>query len=194
MQIYRLSYCLDDDYPTINWDRHSSMADVWLEVDELHKENQPVDELLAKISYRCRLTDRWPQIDCYSMVPGIAVSERARGVFEEMRIPGMRFLEFCINKEPFFLFFSERRIDCLDRARSEIEFFPHDKSRVMQVLQYAFLEDRIQSCDVFTVPELSDGMFFWSQETFVTESARDAIDRSDLVGFRFADLPGQVRG
>jgi hypothetical protein len=48
----------------------------------------------------------------------------------------------------------------------------------------------LRACDVFTVPELSDGMFFWSQQTFFTDAAREAVERSGGVGFQFQDLPG----
>ena len=53
-----------------------------------------------------------------------------------------------------------------------------------------FAEEQLQPCDVFSVPELSDGMFFWSQETFLTGLVRAAIEETGLVGFRFEELPG----
>ena len=59
----------------------------------------------------------------------------------------------------------------------------------MHVTGYAFAEEQLSPCDVFTVPELSDGMFFWSQETFFTDLARVAINKAELVGFRFMPLP-----
>ena len=105
-------------------------------------------------------------------------------------MPGSRFLGFRINGEPFFLFYTDRRIDCLDRRRSEIEFFRFSPEQVRQVVRYAFAEERLQPCDVFTVPERSDGMFFWSQETFLSGLARAAIEEAGLIGFRFVELPG----
>ena len=124
------------------------------------------------------------------MVPGLAVSSRAKVAFEALGVPGSEFLGFRINGEPFFLFYTDRRIDCLDRQRSEIEFFRSSPERVRQVVRYAFAKERLRPCDVFTVPELSDGMFFWSQETFLTGLARAAIEETGLVGFRFEELPG----
>ena len=124
------------------------------------------------------------------MVPGLAVSSRARLVFESLGLPGMRFLGFRVNEEPFFLFYTDRRIDCLDRTRSEIRYFASSPQRIKDVSAYAFVEERLSPCDVFTVPELSDGMFFWWQRTFITDQARAIIDRAGLVGLRFETLPG----
>jgi Immunity protein family (Imm11) len=67
------------------------------------------------------------------MVPGFAVSARAREVLEALDVPGMQFLEFRINREPFFRFHTERRLDCLDKARSEIDYFPPPSKRAMSV-------------------------------------------------------------
>jgi hypothetical protein len=187
--ISRLTYCFDDGYPHINWSRHPSMADIWLKVDDRHKAGQSETELLDQIAYRLRLNRRWPRIDCVSMVPGMGISERAKVAFERLGVPGMRFLRFRINGELFFQFYTERRIDCLDRRRSELRFFPSSPGRVMEVVRYAFVEERLQHCDVFTVPELSDGMFFWVQQTFFTEAARSALESSGLVGFQFEQLP-----
>jgi hypothetical protein len=190
MGISRLSNCVDDDFPGVDWSRHAPMADLWLEIDARHKAGQTVIDVLARIEYRLRLNYRWPRIDCVSMVPGLAISTHAKAAFEALGVPGMRFLEFRINGEPFFLFYTERRVDCLDRRRSEIKFFKSSPERVKDVVRYAFRSEPLHACDVFTVPELSDGMFFWSQQTFFTELARSAIERSGLVGFRFEDLPG----
>jgi hypothetical protein len=187
--ITRLGHCLDDDFPTIDWSRHAPMADLWLEIDERHKVGRPVEDLLGRIAYRLRLGHRWPRIDCLAMVPGLAVSERARTALEAFGLPGMRFMEFRVNGAPFFHFYTERRVNCLDRQRSEVRYFRSSPERVMQVVRYAFAEERVRPCDVFTVPELSDGMFFWSQETFVTDSARTALEAAGLIGFRFEPLP-----
>ena len=103
----------------------------------------------------------------------------------------MRFLEFQINSESFFLFYSDRQVECLDRVRSDITYF-QSSDRVMMVDRYEFRPGLINDCDIFTVPELRGGMFFWGQETFVTPSARAEIERAGLVGFWFAPLPGLV--
>ena len=168
------------------------MADLWLRVDERHKAGKPIAKLLARIEYRLRLTRRWPKVDCLEMVPGIALSARAREAFEDLGVAGMQFLEFCVNGEPFFLFYTERVVDCLDRTASEVRFFRSVPGHVSKVLRYMFVEDRLKVCDVFAIPEQSDGMFFWAQATFFTELARIAIEREGLIGIRFEELPGQT--
>jgi hypothetical protein len=188
--ITRLGYHLEDDYPTINWSRHAAMAGLWLEIDERHKAGRPVDDLLGQINYRLRLGRRWPLVDCISMVPGLAVSGRARVALEALGVPGMRFLEFQVNGEPFFLFYTERCVDCLDRRRSVIEYFRSSPGRVKRVIAYAFFEERVRPCDVFTVPELSNRVSFWAQQTFVTDEARTALEGAGLIGFWFEPLPG----
>lgn len=189
MDITRLSCCLDRDYPQIDWRRLASMADLWLEVDERLKSDRRADDLLARIAYECKLPRRWPRIDIIRMTPGVAISARAREAFESLGVPGMRFLEFRVNGEPFFQFFTERRIDCLDLGRSEIEYFDHAPERVREVRRYAFLDSCLMDRDVFTLPELSRGAFFWAQQTFFTGPARLAVEGRGLVGLRFEELP-----
>jgi len=186
--ITRLRHYSGDDYPTVNWSRHARMAELWLEIDERHKNGQPVADLLARVPYRVQLNQRWPRIDCVSMVPGFAVSTRARDAFESLEVPGMQFMRFRLNNEPFFLFYTERCIDCLDRSASRIEYFRPSPQRVKRIVQYAFVEERLADTDVFTVPEVSKGMFFWAMEIFVTAAAQAAIEASNLVGFRFVEL------
>jgi hypothetical protein len=189
VSVTRLGHCLDDGYPAIDWSRHARMAVLWLEIDERQKAGQPVADLLDRVAYRVRLSRRWRRVDCLPMVPGLAVSQRARAAFEALGVPGMRFLGFRVNGEPFFLFYTDRQVDCLDRERSDVVYFRSSPQRVMHVVGYSFKEERLRPCDVFTVPELSDGMFFWSQETFVTDAARAAIEGAALVGLRFKPLP-----
>ena len=188
MAIYRLSICQDDDYPAIDWKKNAAMADLWLEVHECRKAGAPVEEILAKIDYVMRLNRRWTKIDCLAMYPGIGISPRARTILEKLKIPGMQFLEFSVKGKPYYQFYTDRRIDCLDRANSQIEFYP-GSGRVMRVHRYCFVETLLRPCDVFTVPELSRGMFFWVQQTFFTEPAREAIENSALKGFHFEELP-----
>ncbi len=189
MGIKRLEYCLDDDYPTINWDRHSKMASLWLEIDERHRSDLPYDDILRRIAYQLPMNRRWDRVDFISMFPGIGVSVRARAALESLGVPGMRFLGFRVNLEPFFLFYTERVVDCLDRERSEIRYFPSSPERVMRVVSYAFTQERLRPCDLFTVPELSDGMFFWTQQTFVTDEARTILEGAGVFGIRFEPLP-----
>ncbi|MGE3808298.1 MAG: DUF1629 domain-containing protein [Gemmataceae bacterium] len=184
--IYALSYCLDEDYPAIKGPR--AMSELWLEVDGRKKAGLPFADLLDQIAYKLKVRKRWPLVDCLSMVPGIGVSARARKVLEELGVPGMQFLRFHVNNEPFYLFYTERCLDCLDHARAEIECFA-GTARTRRVHRFAFKEGCLQPCDVFTLPELSDGMFFWCQETFFTAAARDKFEKAGLVGFRFEDLP-----
>jgi hypothetical protein len=132
------------------------------------------------------LNSHCPQVDCIQMSPGLGISSRAREAMVTLGVPGMHFLEFRVNGEPYYQFYTERIVDCLDRQRSEIMFFPDEPDRVMRVTKYAFVMGRLQDSDVFTLPELIDGMFFWSQPTFITERAKSTIDLAGLVGFRFA--------
>jgi hypothetical protein len=166
------------------------MADLWLEIDERYKAGHPIDDLLAQITYSLRLGRHWPRVDCVDMSPGLAVSGQGRAALIALGVPGMQFLRFRINSESFYLFYTDRRLDCLDRQRSELLYFQSDPKQVMEVQRYVFKEERVQPCDVFTVPERSDGIFFWCQETFVTDAVRATLEKAGLTGFRFAVLPG----
>ncbi len=189
MGITRVGCSLDDDYPVVDWSCHASMADLWLEIDDRYRAGEPFDNLLSQISYQLELNCRWPRVDCIAMVPGLAVSSRSKVVLENMGISGMQFLEFQVNGESFFMFLTARRVDCLDRERSELEFFRSSPEHVKEVVRYVFIEERLSPCDVFTVPELSDGMFPWAQEIFFTALARNTIEKAGLIGFHFKELP-----
>lgn len=188
MRIFLLSYCTDDDYPAIEWSSHSPMADLWLEIDECHKAGQDIQELLRQIKYRLELNPAWPQIDCLPMIPGLGISNRAKEVFESLEIPGMYFLEYSVNNDPFFMFYTERCLDCLDRKQSEVQFFESSPDRIKQISRYVFLAERLRRSDIFTIPEHSSEIFFWSQVIFVTEAARSIIERAELAGFTFKEL------
>lgn len=190
VRITRLSSSVDEKYPCINWDLHPTMADLWIAIDGRHKSGLSTAKLLKQVSYRLKLNRSWPRVDCVDMVPGLAVSSRARAVFKSLKIPEMRFLAFRINEEPYFQFYTERCLDCLDRKRSDIKYFRSSPQEVKRIERYAFLKSKIRSRDLFTIPELSNGMFFWSQETYVTGETQAAIEKAGLIGFRFADLEG----
>jgi hypothetical protein len=164
------------------------MADIWIEIDERIKAGQPITQLLKRITYQVKLNRKWPRVDCLMMVPGLAVSERARTTIESLGLMGLQFLGFKVNGEPFFMFYTQRSIDCLDTARSEITYFRSAPKTVKNVVRFAFIEERLQACDLFTIPELSDGMFSWTQHIFVTDEARHIIENAGLDGFQYETL------
>src|SRR3712207_3423808 len=111
--IYRLETCLAEDYPAINWSRHREQSQAWLELDERCRTGAAVEEISADIAYTCRLGRRWKRIDCISLAPTPGVSSAAKEVLEKLGVPGLRFLPFQVNGEPFHLVYTERCVDCL---------------------------------------------------------------------------------
>lgn len=185
MEIFTLGISVDDDYPNINWDKHASMAGLWTEVDERMREGESTEDLLLKIKYKLRFNRRWPKIDFVRMGGPIGVSENAKRVLTSLKVPGMQFLPYLINDQPYYLFFTERQVNCLDREKSKIEFYRHDPKRIKRVSQYAFVSKKIKDCDVFTIPETSDGMFYYWRETFFTKKAQLELENAGLIGAAF---------
>lgn len=95
-------------------------------------------------------------------------------------------MPFCLNDETWFRPVVGRRIDCLDRTASNLEFFAHS-AHVKTITKYVFRQEMINDIDVFAIPEANDGMFFWVQSIFVTELVRERLEDAQLVGFRFDD-------
>jgi hypothetical protein len=188
-QITELGIDQSDDYPELKARNLGEMSQRWITVDERQRAGEPIDDVLAEISYKIGRPRRWKQIDVVRLVPGIAVSARGRLALESLNVDGMKFFPFTANNEPWFLFMTERVIDCLDRSISEVTYFDSSPERALSIQRYAFFEDQLDAVDLFAIPEMNDGMFFWTQRVFVTAKARDALEASGAIGFRFEELP-----
>lgn len=99
----------------------------------------------------------------------------------------MQFFPITLNGDAFFRLVTRRCLDCLDRSRSVMKFFPHDPTRVMHIMRYRFDHRPIKPCDLFAIPEEFGGGT-WSQAIYVTGSVKTAIEEAGLVGLRFSEM------
>jgi len=85
----------------------------------------------------------------------------------------------CKNCEggPYFVYNLTTIVDALDKEKSEIKYF--STGRVMRVVRYAFLDDKLNDFVIFKIPELP------KSEVFVTDRFISAVESSHLSGFQF---------
>jgi hypothetical protein len=74
-----------------------------------------------------------------------------------------------------------KMVDCLDLERSEISYFEHDPTRIMDIHTYKFLPERMEDLPIFKVPQQRGAV------VFVTKKFVDIVVANKLVGASFAD-------
>lgn len=77
--------------------------------------------------------------------------------------------------------FNANVVDALDLSKSSVLKFPYT-DRIMRVMKYAFLPDRIAEKDIFRLP-------FRSSPTFVSERFIEVYKAQGLVGLEFEERP-----
>ena len=94
------------------------------------------------------------------------------------------FVEFLLLTElrgkPYYAMNVLKIVDCLDVARSEIDYFDHDPKRISAINTFAFLPDRVENVPIFRVPQPTS-------RVFVTQKFADVVVANKLVGASFAD-------
>jgi hypothetical protein len=186
--LYRLGVSVEDDYPHIDWDRAGQTTNELLIAQEsLRKQGELPDSATRQLCFSAQPFEMARAIDCISMMPGIAISSRARVVFESLPLEGLQFFPITLNGKAFFLLVTRRCLNCLDRSKSVMKFFSHDPTRVMHIMRYRFDHCPIKPCDLFAIPEEFGGGT-WSQAIYVTESVKTAIEEAGLVGLRFSEM------
>ena len=185
--IYRLGSSIDDDFPQFDWPAQKDAVDQWMALDDAVAAGASVNSIdSSSISMNLPLTPEFPRVDCVSLVPGLAISQSARTVFDELAVGDPFYLPFCLNDETWFRPIVGHCLDCLNRGASDLEFFA-DSNRVKRITKYVFRQEMINDIDIFTIPEQNDGMFFWVQTIFITDLVRERLETAQLIGFRFDD-------
>lgn len=76
-------------------------------------------------------------------------------------------------------------LDCLDGNRCEVKRFRN--GRIMKYLNYAFIEEKVKEQDVFKVVN-HESKITISTKVFVSDSFREKVLTSNLVGFDFIEV------
>jgi hypothetical protein len=82
--------------------------------------------------------------------------------------------------EDHFLFNVTRVVDALDEAHCQIKRF--DSGKIMYIIRYSFLRDRLVGETVFKIPQIP------LMDVFVTEDFVKRVKTSKLKGFEFRRL------
>ncbi len=173
--IFEMGLSFDEKYPKVNYSNRKNRQHDWLRLGEMLRGAEPMDEaFVAGIDIDVRTRQPFDVLDiaCWPVISG-----RARSLLVELGLEGVRFVPGLVNGKPFYHLIPPT-IDCLDRERSELEFFA-DSDRVMMIHRYVFHKERIPDPSIFCIPE--------SRYVFATDAVERAVVSSGLVGFRFTD-------
>ncbi|MBA4190874.1 MAG: hypothetical protein C0467_23040 [Planctomycetaceae bacterium] len=187
-RVFQLEVEVGDDCPLIDWERHPAVADAFIQFDALLRDSNHESELMDRLLRLTTQGHRSNEVDAIYLTPGLAVSERAKNALRLLNIPRIRFFPFQLDSARFFVVTTDRIVDCLDHERSQIEYFRSNPTRVKHIRHYAFHLSIIPDPDLFTIPELCDGMFSYSRPLFVTGAVVAALSAAGLQGFRFEQL------
>lgn len=108
-------------------------------------------------------------------------SQRAKDLLWPFTNGCLRCFRTSLNGAPYYILRvdSELATDCLDRERSDIQYF-ESSGRVMQVKKFVFHEGRISDPLIFHVPEIRD--------ILCTRSVKSIVEDAGLKGFFFQDV------
>jgi hypothetical protein len=83
-----------------------------------------------------------------------------------------------LEGHPYYCLHCRTRIDCLNRAASEITYFEHDPRQVMMISKYVFRKEQLADRMIFAIPE----MVF---HLFCSDWIPEVAGKAGLRGFDF---------
>ena len=123
----------------------------------------------------------FPPSDFPSLVSDVPVfSLRAVNVLKGILQENGEILPLSCAEGEYYAFNLTTSIDALDESKSEVKRFANS-SRIMRILKYAFLGDRLIGATIFKIPQ--------SRATiFVTDAFLRVVIANNLLGFEFVNL------
>jgi hypothetical protein len=110
-----------------------------------------------------------------------AVSAKARHIIEPITMKDVEFLP--LNTEMGFYYeLNVKQVDCLDISNSIVKRF-ESSGRVMSVIKYRWLEDKLNGINIFRIPELRTSL------TFVSDVFKSTVESNNLTGLFFKQVP-----
>jgi hypothetical protein len=106
-------------------------------------------------------------------------SQRAADALLDLLVENGELLRLTSDAGQFYAYNVTRVVDALDQERSEVKRF-QSSGRIMRVVRYEFLPDRIRNLAVFKVPQLPT--------EFVTDSFVRRVQEAKLDGFDFREV------
>ncbi|MGB8455800.1 MAG: DUF1629 domain-containing protein [Anaerocolumna sp.] len=129
-----------------------------------------------------------PLSDAPFSVPGIPIfSIKAIECLKEVLGKNMEILPVYIDEQEFYLLNVLEVVDCLDYDKSEIKYFSGEPKRIMKIVKYAFIEQKLNGKNIFRIKEQKRAGLF------VTDKFKEAVEKSGLEGFEFREVWGSEK-
>ncbi len=110
------------------------------------------------------------------------VSLKAVKYLKEVLGENVEILPVYIDEQEFFLINKLEVLDCLDYEKSEIEYFSGEPKRIMEIVKYSFIEQKLKGKNIFRIKEQK------KTGPFVTDKFKEAVEKSGLEGFEFREV------
>lgn len=174
MTIWLLRPSCQEDRPDIPFSFEMNAANDWLLIGDVLSGNRPAADFPGSVSVYVPRADalEW---DFY--LDGGArglLSKQFVEVIGDHALRYFRLLPASLNDAPYFFLRCEKTIDCLDLLKSKVRVFPHNPTRVMQILHYEFNDSRLPVDAAFSLPE--------APLLYVTDSVAERIRSAKLKG------------
>lgn len=169
-----------EEHPRIDFSLPENRCINWLPLGEmLDGLREPDFNYLSALNIK--LVARSSRFDCLSFNARLLVSALAKEFISTSVPDSCLFLPIRINSQPFFFLVPRKVLDVLNKEASEVEFFPHDKNRVMIIRKYRFKKEQIDDPSIFQIPENPI-------RVFITDSLSKNMKASKLIGFKIVDF------
>ena len=117
--------------------------------------------------------------DVYSTPgPGLTISARLRDILLPLASPCFEFMPVKLNDQIYYLLRRAHCIDCFDEKNSQVDYFPHNPTKIMRVRVYSFFLSRLSDPILFCIPGLA-------QYEFCTGGAKEQIELAGVRGIDF---------
>lgn len=182
--IYWLSVSVDERYPRIDFSHPKNRGVDWLGLAALIDGGSQASDPFGHspvITVVPKGRKRSLAVDALWLEHRVLVSERARRTFGELKMPEVEFLALTVNEEPFYALRVSRRIDCLDRERSRIQYFQSDPTRILTIRRHVFRKEHVPDPALFELPGSRARLF-------ATSGVKLAAEHAGLVGIEFVDI------
>jgi hypothetical protein len=157
-KVFELSSSVEEGRPQIDFTLEQNRRLDWLKVDKILRGLRDVSE--------------WETLSIASGHPGATAwdcfMDTGLGLFSQRAVEAIGYdafgmfdlMDAKLDGEPHYFLRPNSVLDCLDRDRSELVFFPHDPSRVMKIRRYSFRDvPRLHHALVFRIPESLGRLF-----------------------------------
>ncbi|MGB8454762.1 MAG: DUF1629 domain-containing protein [Anaerocolumna sp.] len=115
------------------------------------------------------------------------VSLKAVECLKEVLGENVEILPVYIDGQEFYLINKLEVLDCLDYEKSEIEYFSGEPKRIMEIVKYSFIEQKLKGKNIFRIKEQKKA------GPFVTDKFKEAVEKSGLEGFEFREVWGSEK-